>query len=493
MTHLPAYQFDFGPGLSVPRGRALCRVQSPGATEVVEQSFSYRFNDTSLLRDIGAILSPPLADALDTSAIIYLADRYAPRAINGSRQWHRRIHVQIPVRQAVLWRDDRVARALEAFLAFLTDDEWSIAFVPRTAPRRRTEQQAVLLPNGGGRPASLAVLQSGGLDSCLGIIDAAIRHPYGSILAVSVVSHSHPSTVQRAVVTSIRRGISADIVWARLHVGLSGVHRDHQESSQRARGFLYLMTGAVAAALGGASMLQVAENGIGAINLPLAPDQLGTHTTRAMHPVTLARFEELMTVLFGQPLTVRNVGLWQTKAELCRQVLGSTDDDTFFADAACRTISCDRFPWIGLRQACGCCTSCLFRRLSLLAADRRDLDTNAIRGYAFDPLSATADWSAHDLTPLYMLRSQAAQLHHALQAPEPFSALVEAFPSLMRIYHATAHLGLTERELQERLVRLYQAYVAEWDQFDRFIHWPPTGASEPIAITDPAVLAAIAS
>lgn len=493
MTHLPAYQFDFGPGLSVPRGHALRRVLSPDAAEVVERSFGYRFNDTSLLRDIGAILPPTLADALDTSAIIYLADRYAPRAINGSPQWHRRIHVRIPVRQPVLWRDNGVTRSLERFLAFLTDDEWSIAFVPRTAPPRRTEQQTVLLSNG-GRSTSMAVLHSGGLDSCLGIVDAAMHHPHGSILAVSTVSHSHPSTVQRAVLTSIRGGSSADIVWARLYIGLAGVHRDLQESSQRARGFLYLMTGAVAATLGGASLLQVAENGIGAINLPIAPDQLGTHTTRAMHPVTLARFEELVTVLFGRPLAVRNAGLWQTKAELCRQVLGSSDDSKqYLTEAAHRTISCDRFPWIGLRQACGSCTSCLFRRLSLLAADRWDIDTNAIRGFAFDPLSAAADWSTHDLTPLYMLRSQVAQLRHALQAPQPFNALVEAFPSLTRLYQASAHLGLTEQELQNRLVRLYQTYVAEWDQFDRLIHWPPTDVIEPIAIADMTTLATIAS
>lgn len=493
MTHLPVYQFDFSPGLSAPRGRALRRVQMPGSAEVVERSFGYRFNDTTLVRNIGAILSPPLADALDTSAAIYLADRYAPRVVNGLRQWHRRIHVRIPVRRPVLWRDDRVVRALEGFLAFLTDDEWSIAFIPRTAPLRRAEQQAALLSHG-GQPSTLAVLHSGGLDSCLGVIDAAMRHPHGSILAVSAVSHGHLSTVQRAVVTSIRHASSADIIWARLYVGLAGVHRDHQESSQRARGFLYLMTGAVAAALGGASTLQVAENGIGAINLPSAPDQLGTHTTRAMHPVTLARFEQLVTVLVGQPLAVGNAGLWQTKAELCRQVLGSTDDDNkHFADAARHTISCDRFPWIGLRQACGSCTSCLFRRLSLLAAGRRDIDANAIRGYTFDPLSATADWSGNDLTPLYMLGVQAAQLRHALQAPEPFNALVATFPSLTRLYHATAHLGLTEGELQERLVRLYQAYIAEWDQFDRWIHWPPAGAIEPIPIAEPAALAAIAS
>ena len=165
---------------------------------------------------------------------------------------------------------------------------------------------------------SIPVLHSGGLDSCLGLIEASER---ANVFATSVVTHDRPGKVQRDVISNLRDGTLHEITWAPIYIGLSGVPRSAQESSQRSRAFLYLVAGAVASVLAETYELQVCENGVGSINLPYSRGQLGVDNTRAMHPLTLGRFSRLSSRLMGFGVNIRNIGLWKTKRELCEEFL----------------------------------------------------------------------------------------------------------------------------------------------------------------------------
>lgn len=490
---LPAYEFDFSPGLTVPTGQVWRRMHAVGANDVVDDTFGYRFDDRFLHRTLGTVLSPAIADMLDSAIAAFVADRVALRCIKGSRQWHRDITIRIPVRQPKLWLDDRFGKELAGFLTYLTDDSWSVEFVPRSAASRRSEQDAALFTPL-GRPAAVSVLHSGGLDSCLGIVSAAQSYRRQVIVAVSAVSHSHQRIVQSRVLDSLRRMLPAEIVWARIPLNLRGVPRREQESSQRTRGLLYLTAGAIGAILAGAHVLEVSETGIGAINLPCAPEQLGTHTTRSMHPLTLARFERLLTLFLGLPFTVVNTSIWKTKTESCRASINQAGSDLHHLLVAMQaTVSCDRFPWVGLREACGSCTSCLFRRMSLHAASLAGIEVAGPRRYAFDPKSFEANWAAHDHVPIYALRSHVERLHAAMEAEHPYMALVQEFPALTRLYQAAEHLQLSDGELEAHIVRLFRAFVTEWREFEQAIRWPASHAQQSVVPIDQAVAAAIAS
>ncbi len=98
---LPTYTFDFSPGLTAPRGRAMRRAETPEGS-IETQLFGYRFDDLRLTQAIQVMLPPRLADGLDIAVSIYIADRYAQRPSGASQNWHRHIAVRIPVRDETL-------------------------------------------------------------------------------------------------------------------------------------------------------------------------------------------------------------------------------------------------------------------------------------------------------------------------------------------------------------------------------------------------------
>jgi hypothetical protein len=135
------------------------------------------------------------------------------------------------------------------------------------------------------------------------------------------------------------------------------------EASQRSRGLLFLAMGATAASQLHLPTFSVYETGVGCINLPTSAAQVGAQGTRAMHPRTLALFNQLVGTVLERPVRAVAPFFLHTKGELCR-LAGSA-----LADLARVSMSCDEGeghkPDAMLH--CGLCTSCLFRRIALRA------------------------------------------------------------------------------------------------------------------------------
>jgi hypothetical protein len=263
------------------------------------------------------------------------------------------------------------------------------------------------------------------------------------------------------------------------------VKRSDQESSQRSRGFLYLMTGLAATVLSTAPKLQVCENGVGAINLRYAGNQLSVASSRAMHPFTLALFTQLTTLLVGVEIQVWNTGLWKTKAELFRRLVVTPA----FENAVRLSVTCDRFPRTTASKPCGSCTSCLYRRASLHAVGTAGFEELGSREYSFDPLSPNVVWTGHNRVPLFAIEFQVARLRSALGAPDPIRALIPVFPEISLMYQAWEYLQLSNEGLADQIVRLFRAYVQEWQAFSAMIAWPGTSELD----FEPAGVAELAS
>lgn len=464
----PSYRFDFGLGVSYGRGLpagygyVVRSTESPG--KVASGSFAYRLDDLPMARAVGRSLPPMSADAIDVAGAVYVADRLAPRHDPGielppSERWPRRMRLRIPVREPGRWRNPIVRDGVERLLHYLTGDHWEIELRPRStwlAPRSAEHQHSLLaqLPYAEAQ----VILHSGGLDGALGLLDVVLRAGRGIVVPASVTTSALSREVQDQIVVETARALRPrcpDLRGARVYANLSGVRRSHQESSQRARGFLYLTTGLVASCLVGNDRLYVAEHGTGAINLPYTPDQTGARVSRTVHPRALALFSDLFSTLFDRPIRVDNLLLWETKGEACSRL----SEEVLLV--ARKTVSCDRFPRRDPNRPCGQCTNCLVRRAALVASGWETVDRHPGRVLEFDPAASDASWAGRDLVPLYALRAQANELRRACAAPNPGAALVAAFPELAEVVALHRRWGLSSADVEDRLVRLYQAYVRE--------------------------------
>lgn len=465
---VPTYHFDFGKGIESPRGRVIRHLTGAGIDS--PKHFAYRFDDLALARLAGTV-QPQFADFLDIACAVSIADRWAPRELPGdirmpSERWHRRLTLKVPVREVDFWSSSSVNDQLVKTLEFLTDDQWSFEFVPRVLPARASEMQSALhcsVPDG----KTATTLFSGGLDSFIGLIQAAQSGSVTSVVGASVVSNSRLRKVQSRVLLDLRPHLGPELVSVRIALGSTDVvrNRNERESTQRSRGFLYLAVGVVTAVLRGTQRLQVCENGVGAINLPYDSSQTGARNTKAMHPRALDLFAGLATKVLGNSVRIENVGLWSTKAQLCSSFI--TDD--FYA-AAKNTVTCDRFPWLGPVVACGRCTSCLLRRASLLASGRASIDSGEHRSYEFDPLRAVSrPVGDRDVLPLSAMCFQVEKLRHALGSLSSEEALLREFPEIWDVLVTTPGSPVGHHETMRKLIDLYRSYVAEWDMFTREI------------------------
>ena len=75
-------------------------------------------------------LPPVAADLLELAAMVYAADRLAPRPSERERSdgsgWGRQLWLAGPVRNPSLWNS--VTEQLTGLLGWLTDDVWTIEF-----------------------------------------------------------------------------------------------------------------------------------------------------------------------------------------------------------------------------------------------------------------------------------------------------------------------------------------------------------------------------
>lgn len=416
-----------------------------------------RLDDQQIVRALGATLPPHLADLADIALAVHVADRLCRRRGRDIDRWTRRIAITIPVRDPSRWNNPARAVAVADVLAHLTGDEWDFRFVPHRHAPRPVGQQLPLPTR--REPPMIVALFSGGLDSLAGLTRELLDLPPGRVALVSLETNPRLGAVQRGLVRGLRGCTSREIDHIRVPFGYrhGGRPYDHDEPTQRTRGFAFLILGAVAALTTGRHDLTVNENGIGAINLPLSAAQFGTQMARAVAPETLVQMGEMVRLATGSDFAFRLPHLFETKASLCGSLtaLGATH-------LVGGTVSCDGFPLriIGACQ-CGVCTSCLLRRQSLHAAGLADLDPCYLR----DVLNPPTDMTPERWYALRLMRGQVREIGRALAQPDAWQSLCVTYPQLVEVAAAARTLGLAGDDVGDRLVALFRRYQDEWAAF----------------------------
>lgn len=358
-----------------------------------------------------------------------------------------------------MWPAD-LARAIEDCLGHLTGDTWKIKLVPGSTNTWRSEAQSCFPTS---HPGSDVLLFSGGLDSFAGAAQLASRAR--ELVLVSGVPNPRHGYQQRALLGAIRRQAAPRVIHVPVPYSVE-LQDDRIERTQRSRAFFHVTLGCVTALLMGESCLHVAENGVGAINLPLDATQLGTSNARASHPAFLLNMQ-MLSRRIGENAAFSIVNPFQfvTKAEACRHVAAQR-----LADCIRETFSCDGYPVrMAGKPQCGFCTACVLRRLAIDVAGLSSSDNTS--GYLRDICANDATIPARARHGIAVMEHQVRQLHACLSNARPWVALTTEYPELESAAYAASHLlGAPVDFCRSQLMSLYRNHVSEWERFSARHH-----------------------
>ena len=331
-------------------------------SRVLTSGRDFRLNFEAPGRYFIGDLSPRFVDLLRIGEAIFVVDRLVRRRRGPSGSWRRSLNLGIELLEPNFWSDLEVLDALQQTVEFLTGDDWDFVFFQGPAGY---EWSPPLLSNVFAGESPLICLYSGGLDSAVGVGRRLGENPDRFVLPVTVNHQPGQTDLVGNQLKKLKSRFGPRI--APLTVRSHMPHPDgvKWEPSHRGRSFLFASAGAVAAASGGLSEVEVFESGIGAINIPLMAGMTGSKATRGCHPEFLRRMSRLATLVAGRQISFRLPFFDRTKGEMVRAL-----NDAGLADLARETISCASYP-VGYHRykQCGLCPGCLFRRQAMMAGD----------------------------------------------------------------------------------------------------------------------------
>ena len=315
------------------------------------------------LASLGLRPSERAIDLVFLAALVNAGDTRVSRSINAQDGWTREIDLYVPVSVPNAWNDER--QRIEALLKFLTGDRWRVFFRARTD---RTAALAVPQKRLADYGLTEVSLLSGGLDSLIGAIDllAGGKLP----LFVSHYWDAETAKAQADLLRAVVKHFSGrEFKSLRVRLGFDRHHLDTGETdaTQRGRSFVFYSLAALAApAFDRPIAVNIPENGLIALNVPLDPLRFGALSTRTAHPHFIADMRRL-TDGIGLSVSFSNPYRHMTKGEM----VSGCADVAFLRKVVGNSMSCSspakaRYKGLSPRH-CGYCVPCLIRRASLEA------------------------------------------------------------------------------------------------------------------------------
>lgn len=312
------------------------------------------------VKRLGVPTSKQAFDILTISMAVTAADTFFKREEFSDNNWARDFELHVPVVQHEVW--SKVGHQLEQILHFLTGDRWCLNFLP-DGPNKPNVEGSRLKKILDLNKVDSVCLYSGGLDSWLGVKQLIKEAKYPAL-----VSHSYPKDSSRQKL--LYKGFNQKLQWFEANASPFQFGGGN-DTSMRSRSFNFLAMGAVVADAAGKLNdiekipLYIPENGFIALNAPLTPRRLGTHSTRTAHPNYLTKMQQLFDEV-GIRAQITNPFNAMTKGEMLVQAKLSGIEQM----EASETVSCGK--WKRKTQQCGRCVPCLIRRASFHKASIKD-------------------------------------------------------------------------------------------------------------------------
>lgn len=335
---------------------------------------SAKLNADGFFKQLLVLPSERCLDLLRIAVGVHAVDRISKRKRESDGEiGARQLHLAFEVRDVSFWRQSSISELLIEILSFLTDDDWSLDFSEaRQALGTGGHQDFLPLP----RPfqPKHAALYSGGLDSAAGLASRLLGRGDDFIL----VTVGHQSGLHARVEKQLRaldsllkasKGTAVNLLHSTLTTSLEGgkaKRMRQQERTQRSRAFLFCTAAAIAAKAYDLERIEMFENGVGAINLPLMTGMLGSAlSTRGAHPTFLRLLSTLATQVTEASIRFELPFQNRTKAEIlqdlnaCRGLPGWAQESRSCVHTALREAG---------KTHCGRCPACIERRQAFACA-----------------------------------------------------------------------------------------------------------------------------
>src|SRR5579871_3641368 len=354
----------------VPKDEPVLRVpfNVPGDADSIESSVP------EMLAECGLTPATPAVDLLNATMAAYTADVRVPRQ-SGYDGWTRDIVLYLAVAEITGWA--KGTRLLEEILSFLTGDHWSVQVrqvpVNSTALRPRAVRHKYELST------TSVCLFSGGLDSYIGAVDLLEQEPH----PIALVGHhakggGSTSASQNKAIAAVRQFYpEARTPFLRLWVSPPKGTSRTSEITTRGRSILFFGLGITVASSLRNARLNVPENGLISLNVPLTASRLGSFSTRTTHPYLITLLRELLSEL-GIAVEITLPYRFRTKGEMISQCARQEAvAPGLLATMSCSHPGAGRFQGLPI-QHCGYCIPCLIRRASIAAATLADPTTYTV-------------------------------------------------------------------------------------------------------------------
>ena len=323
------------------------------------------FGLASILADLQKLKVFPSEVGIDLmilAAHVYAADTRISRTTESQDTWTREIRLVVPVLNVNIWNNTR--EQIVRLLNFLTGDRWSVSFRQRPSSFEKIVQKDAKELFGSNYTG--VSLFSGGLDSLIGAIDTleAGKAP----LLVSHAGDGATSKAQELCFEKLKANYKK-ISFSRLRFWLNipgDIFKGIQtEDTTRGRSFLFFALGVLAGTgINPPFELQVPENGLIALNVPLDALRLGSLSTRTTHPFYMNCWNDLLSAL-GIDGKLDNPYWNKTK----REMVENCANKKLLKKIIPFSISCSsptKGRWQGIgTEHCGYCLPCLIRRASI--------------------------------------------------------------------------------------------------------------------------------
>lgn len=338
----------------------------------VEQSV--KLNANGFFRSLLCLPQRRSVDLLRVAAGVYAIDRICKRRKRGGNEsGARQLQLTFAVQDVDFWQQADVQNLILEILQLLSGDDWRLEFVSAGHVAEDPGYQE-FLPLPASRRAERVGLYSGGLDSAAGLVNRLMADA-DNYLLVTVDHRSGLHTRIRAQLGElaeilVKHGRTApSYLHSTLGTSLAGGKAKRmamQEKTQRSRAFLFCTAAAIAADAYRLETVEMFENGVGSINLPLMSGMLGNGlATNGAHPTFLHLMSKLASLVARRPIRFVLPFADLTKAEMLKE-LSASPELAVWAQASRSCIH------TSIRDAgkthCGHCPGCIERRQAFKVA-----------------------------------------------------------------------------------------------------------------------------
>jgi 7-cyano-7-deazaguanine synthase in queuosine biosynthesis len=295
-------------------------------------------------------------DIFALATLVFLADTRISRVFHSQDSWTREIEITLPVYDLNLWKC--VTIPFSQMLNFLTGDKWTITLSKRdielaTNQIKQTTFDAVSL-------------FSGGMDSLISTINNLAQGQ-----RVALISHAgdgYTKKAQKELLSKFEEfydTISPSYFDLWMVFDKKIISNGGTENTTRSRSFLFIAYGIfVITGMDNVNKLQVPENGLIALNIPLDDLRVGSHSTRTTHPFYMDLWNKVLQE-FNLQISIENPYWNKTKGEMADECLNKH----LLSEMIPLSSSCSapaKARWSGSASChCGYCVPCLIRRAAM--------------------------------------------------------------------------------------------------------------------------------